>query len=265
MSPVKGIKTPGSPSADTHKLKEEVRVLQEALDVMQQQADEYEKEIRILKDKSKTPRVSRQTSGRITPNKSSSVVDLEATLGKFGTASKAGGVSSRDIMLESISLETALFRPALASATQSASYWKAQSMGSALSKLAPLNVQLKSHCNNQREKSRCVEEVALAKNEMRLAKASFSVVDLSNTVMSPRQQLHDEIQKERAAESRLQDATMSVMNQLSLEGKSSAKQTTQSMMCGKIIIPCREDTAGYVASMSVSRAELREFHSFLVQ
>lgn len=257
MSPVKGVHAPSTPSADTHKLKEEVHMLQEALDVMQQQADEYEKEIKSLKDKSRTPRVARQTSGRITPQKQSSSLDLDL----FGSATKPGGASSRDIMLESISLETALFRPALASATQSASYWKAQSMGSALSKLPPLNVRLKSH-----QVKGCAQEVILARNEVRLAKASVSIVDLSKTDISPRNQLNEQKQKELTAESRLHDATLSWMNEQSLQEKSSVpKQTTQTKeLLGKIVVPCKQDT-GFVTHMNVSKAELRNFHSFLVQ
>jgi len=272
MSPVKGVKTPSSPSTENRKLKEEVRVLQEAIDVMQQQADENEKEIRVLKDKSRTPRMAKQTSGRITPNKSSSVVELEATLSQFGSATKTNGIaSSRDVMLESISLETALFRPALASATRAASYWKAQSMGSALSKLAPLCVQLKSNGMNDYNGeiiSRCVEEVALARKEVRLAKAAFSIVDLSKTDVSSRSQLNEQIQKKRSAESRLHDAILLLVNQQSLKGSgqsSCAKDTIQSeTLLGKVVVPCREDT-GFVVSMNVSKAELRDFHSFLVR
>lgn len=259
MSPAKSAKVPGSPSSDTHKLKEEVRVLHEAIEVMEQQADEYQKEIRTLKDKTRTPRVSRQTPGRITPKKSSSVVDLETTLNQFGSATKTTGASSRDLMLESISLETALLRPALASATQSASYWKAKSMGSVLSKLAPLNVQPKHYTNKG------FEEVVLARNEVRLAKASFSIAELSNDNMLCRKQLHELKQKERLAETRLHDATLLLVNkQTSEKGSVHSSDANQAVQCGRVSIPCREDT-GFVTQLNVSTAELRCFHSSLVQ
>ncbi|KAL7481026.1 hypothetical protein ACHAW6_006708, partial [Cyclotella cf. meneghiniana] len=282
MSPVKGGMPPGSPSpADTSKLREEVRVLQEAMDVMQQQAEEYEKEIRTLKDKSRTPRVSRQASGRLTPKKSSAI-DMESTLSQFGQGSgaKVGGVSSRDLLLESISLEAALFRPALASATRSASYWKAQSMGSALSKLAPLNLHKSRDVSNLEtvgvrdgdvysEKSRLVEEVNLAKNEVRLAKASFSIVDLSKTDISSRRQLNEQKQKVRSAECRLHDATLSLVSQQALEKRGVQLPAVKPSMndgeiWGKVILPCRDDT-GFVAPIEVTEAELRSFHSFLVK
>ena len=251
MSPAKGTKIPGSPAADTQKLKEEVRVLHEAIEVMEQQADEYQKEIRALKDKSRTPRVSRQISGRITPKKSSSVADLDTTMSQFGSASKASVASSRDVMLENISLETALFRPALASATQSASYWKAQSMTNALSKLAPLNTKPKLEAD---------KELVLARNELRLAKASFSIASLPDTDILSRSQLNDFKQKERLAESRLHDASLKMGTTHSSAASHVAQDTK---LCGRVIVPCRGD--GFVTPMYVSKGELRQFYSHLVQ
>ena len=263
MSPIKGTKAPVSPSTDAHKLKEEVRVLQEALDVMHHQVDEYEKEIRTLKDKSKTPRVSRQTPGRITPKKSSLEVDLEATLSQFGSATKSGVISSHDVLLESISLETALFRPALAKATQSASYWKSRSMGSAISKLPPLNVQ-----KSQRDRNSYHEEINLARNENRLVKASFSIVDLSND-FSSRNQMKQQRKKGYLAQSRLHDATTSLINHHTLEKGVADLSVVKSAFCdvdmrGKIIVPCKGGT-GFVAPMHVSKTELQQLHSFLVK
>jgi len=281
MSPLKG-RAPGSSatSADTHKLMEDLRVLQEALDVAHQEADAQAKEIKMLKDKSRTPRGIRQgASGRVTPKKSS----IEETLSQFGqaSASKAGGAaSSTDLLLESISLETAVFRPALCSATQSASYWKARAMGSALSKLTPLNVPAKPQASSTStdvqalfgrdeesiaNKFRCMEEVALASNEVRLAKASFSIVDLTDTYVSSRNQLNKERQKENVAESRLYDATMKYISyQSKINGSVAPVVPSSQVPLGRITLPCRDDT-GFVSTLTVSKGELREFHSFLVQ
>jgi hypothetical protein len=265
MSPIKGSKPPGSPSQDTHKLKEENRVLQEALDVIQQQVEEIERENRALKDKSRTPRVTRQASGRLTPKKAASVADLGAATSPFGQTggTKAGGQTSRDLLLESISLETALFRPALASATLSASYWKAQSMGTALSKLAPLNVKVQS----RDDVSQGMAEVALARNEMRLAKASLSIVDLTKSDMSARDQLNEQKKKELSANRRLQKSTLSLLSHQSLDQRGFQQPVVEQSnkeIWGKIIVPCRDDI-GFVAPVDVGRSELRNFHSFLVQ
>ncbi|KAL7536452.1 hypothetical protein ACHAXR_008842 [Thalassiosira sp. AJA248-18] len=291
MSPLKGSRAPNPaiPSVDTQKLKEEVRVLQEALDVTQKQAEEYEKEIKLLKDKSRPSRGVRTAGGRVTPKKAS--MDLEATLNQLGQAagSKSAGSSSRDVLLESISLETALFRPALSSAVQSSNYWKTNAMGSALSKLAPLNIPIAAQSmpsltgkdareimddllckgeSNAKSQALCLEELALAKNEARLAKASFSIVDLSKSNVSSRAQLNEEQQKEQMAELRLQKATSSWLksaetNTLASNLPSSSPSLANSPL-GRITLPCR-DGVGFVAPLTVNNSELRNMHSFLVQ
>jgi len=290
MSPLKGATLPGPAvtSVDTLKLKEEVRMLQEALDVMQKQSEEYEKEIRSLKDKSRPSRGVRTSVGRISPKKSP--MDLEATLSKLGQAagSKSAGASSRDVLLESISLETALFRPALGSAVQSANYWKSKAMGSALSKLSPLNVtiaaqsfpssigneartvlddQLSQGGVNAMDRTDRIDELTLARNEARLAKASFSIVDLSKKDVSSRAQLHENQQKERVAQLRLQAATSSWLK--STQAKSHSFLPLSSELradnpLGRITLPCR-DGMDFIAPLEVNNAELRNLHSFLVQ
>ncbi|KAL7552518.1 hypothetical protein ACHAWF_015767 [Thalassiosira exigua] len=292
MSPLKGsMASPGTPvpSVDTEKLKEEVRVLQEAVDVMQKQAEEYEKEIRSLKDKSRTSRGGVRTAGgRSTPRKSSSM-DLEATLNQLGQGSKSSGASSsRDVLLESISLETALFRPALSSAVHSASYWKSQAMGSALSKLAPLNVPvprqsmpsstgsdvmvalnnlLSKGDGSARNRSHYLDELALAKNESRLAKASFSVADLSKGNIPSRIQLSEARQKEQMAETRLRNAASMLLKSTETEPFASfvpsSSGRTQDPL-GRISLPCRDGVSA-VASLVVNDAELRNMHSLLLQ
>ncbi len=294
ISPLKSSNDTGNllvPSADIQKLKEEVRVLQEALDVTQQQADEYEKEIKTLKDKSRPTRVRQTGGGRTTPRKQNSI-DIEATLSQFNqsSTSKAGASSSRDILLESISLETALFRPALASATQSANYWKSQAVGSALSKLTPLNVLVKAHsaplsmgeeakksvhdrfskgfCNNG--KNRHLEQLSLARNDFRLAKASFSIVDLTKDNLSSRAQLFEERRRGNDAEYRFKTATYACLS-LTSNDETSIGPLTPSLEhknhgdpCGRITLPCKESN-GFVVPLTVDNTELRNFHSFLVQ
>ena len=281
MTPMKGAApSTAAPSVDSEKLKGEVRVLQEALDVMQKQSEEYEKEIKSLK--SRPSRGVRTAGGRTTPKKAS--MDLEATLSQLGQAagSKSAVSSSRDLLLESISLETALFRPALSSAVQSANYWKTQAMGSALSKLAPLNIPIAAQSmpsstsdeavkvlddllKKRHSESQCLEEFALAKKETRLAKASFSIIDLSNNDVSSRSQLGIEQQKAKLAESRLQHATalwLKSTKTKSLASYSSQRSSDKSPL-GRITVPCR-DGVGFVAPLAVDNADLRNLHSFLV-
>jgi len=272
MSPRKSGSRPssgGSPAhtADTQKLKDEVKMLQEAVDVMQQQADEYEKEIKSLKDKSRTSRGVRTAGGRVTPKKSP--MDLEATLNQLSSASKStANSSSRDVLLESISLETALFRPALGTAVQSANFWKTKAMGSALSKLSPLNVPTSEMGqSNAKNETQLLNELALAKNEARSAKASFSIVDLSNkSKVSSRDQLIEEQQKEEMASLRLQTATELYLKSSSRNDfpLTTSDMTGKDYALGRISVPCR-DGRGYVTSRRVNNAELRNFHSYFVQ
>lgn len=258
-------------TVDTQKLKEEIRMLQEAVDVMQQQANEYEKEIKSLKEKSKPSRGVRTAGGRSTPKKAP--MDLEATLNQLGQASnsKTASSSSRDVLLESISLETALFRPALGSAVQSANLWKAKAMGSALSKLSPLNVSTAAQSlpsatyDIDDTNAQLLNELALAKNEARTAKASFSIVDLSKRDVSSRAQLNEEQQKERMAEIRLQNAMslwLKASANMDIIAISETARANEAL--GRITLPCR-DGDGYIAPLAVSNAELRNLHSFLVQ
>lgn len=264
---------PSAPSADTEKLKEEVRVLQEALDVMQQQVDEYEK---ALKDNKRSSRGVRTAGGRVTPKKT---MDLEATLSQLGQAAGTKSpTSSRDVLLESISLETALFRPALSSAVQSANYWKTKAMGSALSKLAPLSVSVAAQsmpsfsqgASSANDQARCLDELYLAKNELRLAKASFSIVDLSKNDVPSRAQLTEQQRTEQMAEVRLKEATSSWLkltqtaDSLASFPPPSSLQTRTGGPVGRITLPCR-DGVGFVAPLTVNTPELRDFHSFLVQ
>ena len=280
MSPIKDRSMPSTPSGapiDTQNLKEEIRMLQEALDVMQKQADEYEKEIRSLKDRSRPVRSNmRSTRGSITPK--SSAMDLEATLSQLGQGSGGltpRGSNSRDALLESVSLETALFRPALTSAIESSNYWKSKALGSALSQLAPLNVTgrqvredtLSLRGNNKTFEIDCMNEIALAKSNMRLAKASFVMVDLSNADVSAREQLTCEQQKKYLAEERLLNAVHRLS--ASTDHRPPFSQPSQvrknGTMVGRITLPCHEKEGCGPVRMSVTNADLRNLHSFLVQ
>ena len=80
---------PGKPTkwgttSDSQGIEEEVRVLKEALLVMEQQAEEYENQIRMLKDKN--PEARSRVRQSVTPKKP---IDIEATIGQLGTGRKS--------------------------------------------------------------------------------------------------------------------------------------------------------------------------------
>ena len=108
-----------------------------------------------------------------------------------------------------------------------------------------------------------IEELALAKNEARLAIASLSIVDLSKDDVSSRAQLNEERRKKQKAQSRLQNATSSWLS-LSSSGSIVESTCNDGSTLGRITLPCR-DGVGFVAPLSVNTAELRNLHSILVQ
>ena len=74
-----------------------------------------------------------------------------------------------------------------------------------------------------------------------------------------------ERQKENVAESRLYDATMKYISyQSKINGSVAPVVPSSQVPLGRITLPCRDDT-GFVSTLTVSKGELREFHSFLVQ
>jgi hypothetical protein len=110
----------------------------------------------------------------------------------------------------------------------------------------------------------------LAKNELRLAKASFSIVDLSKNDVPSRAQLTEQQRTEQMAEVRLKEATSSWLkltqtaDSLASFPPPSSLQTRTGGPVGRITLPCR-DGVGFVAPLTVNTPELRDFHSFLVQ
>jgi hypothetical protein len=94
---------------------------------MQRQVDEYENEIRVLKD-FKSP-TKRGQGGNRTPRRSmTTVTDL----------SPAGRGSAEEAQVSSGALEAALFRPALHKALQEAAHRKAATTVSSIFDLPPL-------------------------------------------------------------------------------------------------------------------------------
>jgi hypothetical protein len=150
-------------------------------------------------------------------------------------------------------------------------------MESALSKLAPLNVSAGNNArkaldnlfslrgNDETNELDCMNEIALAKSKVRLVNASFSIVDLSKNDVSAREQLSCEQQKKRMAEQRLLNAASCFSAKTDYHSSPSPRlETREATVIGRITLPCR-DGMGYVVPMTVTSADLRNLHSFLVQ
>jgi hypothetical protein len=175
--------------------------LTEAVDVMQRQVDEYENEIRVLKD-FKSP-TKRGQGGNRTPRRSmTSVTDL----------SPHGRGSAEEAQVSSGALEAALFRPALQKALQEAAHWKAATTASSIFDLPPLPMLSGSRNVGEERKSDdfseavfdTLQQLSSALSSNRLEKASVRIVDLTNREKSPRFQLREHAARKAAASERLE-------------------------------------------------------------
>lgn len=190
--------------------------LTEAMDVLHQQVEEYENEIRFRKD-SKTPKLAQRSSRMPRANPFSP--GLSTGKGKLG-----------DDVLEASpaamgALEAALLRPALQAARRDASMCKAQTFAAALSTLPPLPGSFNVKRNAENEESKEPESTEMlktlstslsrARSLVRLEKASISLVDLRKSNKSSRFVLMDSMAKSYNAEMKLADAVSAAERWLS--------------------------------------------------
>jgi len=187
------------PSEVVSELKEESRVLNEAMEVLQNQVDEYEREIRSLKDTKSRGSRNAPNSARKGPS-----LDTHFSLSSLGIGSPQKIRQYSDS--SNLSLEAALFRPALRNALSDASMWKSKYVLDRLRQLPPLsgtsprsNVDL---LNQHRL-------LSLACADVRLAKASISIIRLDDTMSSPRSLLTAERRRTGTTIQRLESVTES--------------------------------------------------------
>jgi hypothetical protein len=173
------------------------------MDVLQRQVDEYEDEIRILKD-FKSPK--RGGTGR-TPRRSPLPPTETSTRGGRGATA-----TENDSPTSVSALEAAIFRPALNKALQDASYWKAAYTGSLLKDLAPLPLLPGYPSRDEESKATDVDDahssliqLSSALSHYRLSQASARIVDLTNKSKTARTQLGEQRAERREAIARLEN------------------------------------------------------------
>jgi hypothetical protein len=170
------------------------------MDVVHRQVEEYESEIRFLKD-AKSPkgrsRTPRRTYTEHLRERSRSGDDLQ------GMASESS----------SGAFEAALFRPALQAARKDAAQWKAKATISALLELPPLTLPT-TMPNVEEEKSseddpNPLMELSSALSSYRLETASIRVVDITKPLHSKsyRSHLHQMAMKKASVANQLDKAT----------------------------------------------------------
>jgi hypothetical protein len=158
----------------------------EAMDVLQHQVDEYENEIRSLKDTAKGGGRKGAPRRALT-----SISDL----------------SSNNRPDTNLSLEASLFRPALQEALRESWKWQAIATAKAMSELAPLPIP--STLKNDDDS--ILLQTALVQS--RLQKASVKLIDLTNTEKAPRTQLREMRAASRAASQQLESVALRLRGQ----------------------------------------------------
>eukprot|EP00977_Amphora_coffeiformis_P018457 scaffold6506_cov171-Amphora_coffeaeformis.AAC.5 len=160
-------------------LREENRVLSEAMDVLQRQVDEYENEIRVLKD-FKSPK--RAGASRGTPRRAMTSV------GDFGSPQNRLIVEEKQT--NTGVLEATLFRPALQQALEESAHWKSTAAASLLD-LPPLPILVSEESKTKDETTDDLYQLNTALADYRLELASIKLVDLTRKDKTPREQLRE--------------------------------------------------------------------------
>jgi len=189
-------------SEDSQEMKEEVRILNEAMEVLQTQVDEYEREIRTLKD---PQRGKNKRGGGSASSRKSATLETDFSLSNLSAGSSQR--SSHDV--KSGLVEAALFRPALRSARSDASVWKSKSIVDTLQKLPSLVAIPKVEDENLLTHR---QQLLMASADLRKRKALVSIVDLGGEKYdsSARLQFRDEKEKVTIAVRKLQEVSSSI-------------------------------------------------------
>jgi len=178
----KGVKS----SEEFNQLKEENRMLMEAMEVLQEQVDGYENEIRMLNTMKSPKKPGNKAGSRRQSLTPQNPLKQPSQRGLGGTQTGAAvGESAASVAAVGV-LEAALFRPALAEARRDAAKWKNAALSQTLLELPPLSVPCSS--GNEESKDGYYDDamdhlahLTSAVSNYRVEQASISVVDLSKS------------------------------------------------------------------------------------
>lgn len=186
------------------------------MDVLHRQVEDYESEIRFLKDaKSPGPRVRSRTPRR-------------AYTGSGGMERSGSTDSLQGLGDGSLSaFEAALFRPALQAARRDAAQWKARATITTLLDLPPLHAAIPALGQNNGEEEKTADEdtnpflqLSSALSFYRKETASIKIVDISKPKdgISPRLGLHRMMMKKASAANKLDKAAAAARQWLEMQG-----------------------------------------------
>ena len=277
----------------------------EAMDVLNKQVQEYEDEVRSLKNSSKfrTPIKSNMKVHDVADSGSSQLLNSLMT---------SSGLSQTKV----ISLEAAIFRPALQAAYEEKNAWKSRLMQSSLNRLCPLNVPKSKSSTvmaqiaqpqdgedsslsidamdlNSKDEfitevvSRHLNELSVASNSARLTKASIKMIDLSpksNAMKQyknvPRMALREQRQKDTLSLDRLSQASVKARDFLtkvvdihsndSHDAPRDVSIVGGKVLIGRVNVPGRTDTnianvQNRIIPVAVNKSDLMKLHTIFVQ
>ena len=244
--------------------------LMEAMEVLQEQVDGYENEIRMLNTKKSPKRPGNKASSRRqslesknTPQ-ASKKQQSQRSLGGAEVGSVGDGVVSAAAVGV---LEAALFRPALSSALMDAAKWKNAALGKALLELPPLSVPCSSLGEDSKDEddfnSDAIEKLTKltdAVAHFRLEQASMSVVDLERNNFTARAQLRESLAKRDAASRQIETAAASVQRYLAQHAPAPICNGNQ--LLGKVTLRGKEPPR--TVSTSVTTEELIRMSSLIL-
>jgi len=182
------------------------------MDVLHRQVEDYESEIRFLKDaKSPGPRVRSRTPRRAYTG--------SGGMERSGSTDSLQGLGDGS----SSAFEAALFRPALQAARRDAAQWKARATITTLLDLPPLHATQPANDGEEKtadEDANPFLELSSALSFYRKETASIKVVDISkqNDGVSPRLGFHRMMMKKASAADHLDKAAAAARQWLETQG-----------------------------------------------
>jgi len=263
-------------SEELTSLKEENRVLMEAMDVLQRQVDGYENEIRFLKD-TRSPKRPAITSPDVRRRATPERMRMTPTdKRRMIPQRNIGGPSSRSLMDEMQvvgssgavgAVEAVLFRPALHSALRDAAKWKGVAMKTTLLELPPLAVPVSSEEESKEALASSDaydnwSQLTSALSHYRMEQASCKVVDLSNREKSSRAHLRQMKAEKAMVAQRLDEAAASLRGHLAQWGVSSPNYSP-SQMVGKVKLSGSEPSRA--VATTVTKDYLHRLNLHLLQ
>jgi len=248
-----------SSSAEVNGLKQEIRVLTEAMDVMHRQVEDYEGEVRFLKDaKSPGARVRSRTPRR------TFTADLRE---RSGSADSLPGMA---VDGSTGAFEAALFRPALQAARRDAAQWKAKATISTLLDLPPLHSSSSSaeEKTADEDESNPFMQLSSALSCYRREAASVKVVDISKQTggETSRLGLHRMMMKKATASDQLDNATAAARQWLEKNGQGTFRAVDDSAgapLVGRVKLSGTDPVSTVRAS--VNPEDLYRLHLHLVR